>query len=171
MGETTPTETLSTEWTKRQTLVENENLSASLDNYISQLEEIVGLTSQQIAALSNLARLHDILEHGDIGGKDRGVMHLSQNIPFVQLQFRLEDRMKELGEHLRRAQKAKSCVRCPYGGGGWDSEVKLTTEASSMMWCLSISGSSKMTKLRPEVRRTQLRSKSLLLSLSFLQLL
>lgn len=61
-------------------------------------------------------------------------MLLSKNVDFVQLQFRLEDRMKELGEHLRRAQKAKSCVRLPSGGGGRDSELELYNVVSKHIW-------------------------------------
>lgn len=94
-------------------LVENENLTraASLGNRMSQLEEIVDLTTQQIAALSNLARVHDLLAQQR--GSVKGVMQLSQNIAFVQLQLRLEKRVKDFEELLRRVRRVKSCVRHP----------------------------------------------------------
>lgn len=121
----------SPQWIMRQMLFKDESLSASLGNYIEQLEEIVNLTSQQIAALSNLARVHGILEHENPSGK--GVMHLSQNIAFVQLQFGLEERTKEFEELLRRARKAESCVRRSSDGERWQSGATLTTEDSCTM--------------------------------------
>lgn len=109
MTATTHTSRHSPQWTETQALVKDENLLASLGSCVAQLEEIVDLTSQQIAALSNLARVHDMLKQKYSPG--RGVMQLSQNITFVQLQLRIEARMQELGEFVRRAQKAKSYVR------------------------------------------------------------
>lgn len=117
---------------KSQTLVKDENLLASLGNLIAQLEDIVDLTSQQIAALSNLARVHDMLKQKYSPG--RGVMQLSQNITFVQLQLRIEARVQELGEFVRRAQRVKSYVRQTSDAKKCEAGIKLTTKTSWMMW-------------------------------------
>lgn len=105
---TATTDSHSSQWTKAQALIKDESLLASLGNAIGHIEEIVDLTSQQIAALNNLVRLQDMLKQKYSPG--RGVMQLSQNLNFVQLQLRLEGRIQELGTLLRRAEKAKSCV-------------------------------------------------------------
>lgn len=117
---------------KSQTLVKDENLLASLGNRIAQLEEMVDLTSQQMAALSNLARVHDMLKQKYSPG--RGVMQLSQNITFVQLQLRIEARVQELGEFVRRAQRVKSHVRQTSDGNRCEAGIELTTKTSWIMW-------------------------------------
>lgn len=118
---TATTDSHSSQWTKTLALIKDESLLASLGNAIGHIEEIFDLTSQQIAALDNLVRLHDMLKQKHSPG--RGVMQLSQNINFVQLQLRLEARIQELGALLRRAEKAKSCVRQHSDGETWRSGV------------------------------------------------
>ncbi|KAJ4392268.1 hypothetical protein N0V93_005893 [Gnomoniopsis smithogilvyi] len=94
--------------TKTQTLIKDQDLSNSLGNCIAQIEGIVDLTSQQLAALEDLTTVHDVLGQNDISA--RGIMQLSRNPSFVKLQLRLEGRMKELEELLRRTQNAKSSL-------------------------------------------------------------
>lgn len=118
---TVTTNSHSSQWTKAQALIKDESLLASLGNVIAQIEKIVDLTGQQIAALNNLVRLHDMLKQKYPPG--RGVMQLSQNINFVQLQLRLEGRLQELGALHRRAENAKSCVRQHSDGERWESGV------------------------------------------------
>lgn len=162
MTATTRNSRHSPRWTKRQKLVENENLTraASLGNRIAQLQDILDLTSQQAAAIFNLVRVHNILEK--TYPSDRGVMHLSKNIAFVQLHLRLERRVMDFEQLLRRAHKVKSCVSRPSDGERWESGAKLTTESSWMICNPSRPGYTRMT---------QLRLPNFLLYLSFLQLL
>lgn len=94
---------------KRKTLAKDESLSASLDTCIAQLEDILDLTRQQLSALDNLAELHRMLKLRNPSAN--GVMDLSHNNAFVQMQFGLEQRVQELGSLARRAQNAKSYVR------------------------------------------------------------